>query len=295
MDKQVQRFYQKGLHANSKGNWLLALQHFKKCIKMDPSCAQAYYEIGMLYYKQNQHEIALEHMQQAVEHNTSNVQIHFALANIYLTSDQPERAIEIYHDIETFNEDPTPALYLNLGIAYGAIDDKARAIDYLEKSIAMAPHNIEALNSLGRVYYESNNFEKSRAIFQRVIRLNPNNPGGHQMLGFVYAQENHWEKAIHEWEQVLAMFPKREDMLHQIGRAWGKLDEHGKAISMLKKVIAVNPENIQARVDLSVMYLSSKHYDHAIQELKFAGRLDPSNQIIKQLLTDATRLKKLYG
>ncbi|MCP4397141.1 MAG: tetratricopeptide repeat protein, partial [bacterium] len=70
MDKQVQRFYQKGLHANSKGNWLLALQHFKKCIEMDPSCAQAYYEIGMLYYKQNQHEIALEHMQQAVEHNT---------------------------------------------------------------------------------------------------------------------------------------------------------------------------------------------------------------------------------
>ncbi len=273
----------------------MALRNFKKCLELDPTCAQAYYEIGILYYKRNQHEIALEHMQKAVEHNTSNVQIHFALANIYLTSNQPKRAIKIYHDIENFDEDPTSALFLNLGIAYGAIGDRAQALSYLEKSIAIAPHNLEALNSLGRVYYESKNFEKARALFQRLIRLNPSNADGHQMLGFVYAQEGKWDKAIHEWEQVLAIFPKREDMLHQIGKAWGKLGEHEKAISMLKKVIALNQENLQARIDLSVIYLSSKRYDHAIQELRFAARLDPSNQIIKQLLTDAARLKKLYG
>jgi tetratricopeptide (TPR) repeat protein len=115
MDKQVQRFYQKGLAANARGNWLLALQHFRKCLEMDESCAQAYYEIGMLYYKRGQHDEALEFMQQAVEHNTGNVQINFALANIFLTSDQPERAIELYHNIENSDEEPTPALLSESG------------------------------------------------------------------------------------------------------------------------------------------------------------------------------------
>ena len=59
MDKQVQRFYLKGLHANTKGNWLLALQHFRQCLELDPTCAEAHYEIGMMYYKQGNHEIAL--------------------------------------------------------------------------------------------------------------------------------------------------------------------------------------------------------------------------------------------
>ena len=64
---------------------------------------------------------------------------------------------------------------------------------------------------------------------------------------------------------------------------------------MLKKALAENPDNVQARIDLSVMYVNSKYYDHAIQELKAAERLDSQNPIIRQLLADATRLKKLYG
>ena len=64
---------------------------------------------------------------------------------------------------------------------------------------------------------------------------------------------------------------------------------------MLKKALNINPDNVQARIDLSVMYLNSKYYEHAIQELRMAEKQDPQNQIIKQLLADATRLKKLYG
>ncbi len=95
-------------------------------------------------------------------------------------------------------------MYLNLGIAYNAIGDKQKAIQYFEKSIELAPHNLEALNSLGKVYYENGDLEKARAIFQRVIRLNPNNPMGHQMLGFIYNQDEQWEKAIHEWDRSRA-------------------------------------------------------------------------------------------
>jgi tetratricopeptide (TPR) repeat protein len=114
------------------------------------------------------------------------------------------------------------------------------------------------------------------------------------MLGHVYAKDAQWEKAIHEWDQVLAVFPNREDILHHIGRAWGKLQSYDKSISMLKKVLDINPDNIQARLDLGVIFLSAKLYEHAIQELKHAERLDRGNPMIKQLLHDAVRLKNMY-
>jgi tetratricopeptide (TPR) repeat protein len=102
------------------------------------------------------------------------------------------------------------------------------------------------------------------------------------------------EKAIHEWEQVLAMFPNREDILHYMGRAWGKLQKFDKAISLLKKVLDLSPDNVQARLDLGVVLLSAKFYEHAIHELKNAQRLDPGNPMITQLLQDAQRLRNLY-
>jgi hypothetical protein len=63
---------------------------------------------------------------------------------------------------------------------------------------------------------------------------------------------------------------------------------------MLKKVLDINPDNVQARLDLGVILLSARFYEHAIQELKSAQRLDPGNSMIKQLLQDAQRLRNLY-
>jgi tetratricopeptide (TPR) repeat protein len=59
-------------------------------------------------------------------------------------------------------------------------------------------------------------------------------------------------------------------------------------------VLDINPDNIQARLDLGIVLLSARFYEHAIQELKRAERLDPGNPMIKQLLFDASRLKSLY-
>jgi cytochrome c-type biogenesis protein CcmH/NrfG len=51
---------------------------------------------------------------------------------------------------------------------------------------------------------------------------------------------------------------------------------------------------LQARIESRVIYFSTKYYDHAIQELRYAERLEPRNSAIKQLLADALRQKNFY-
>jgi tetratricopeptide (TPR) repeat protein len=286
IEKQTQRLYLKGLNVSRSGNWLRALQYFRQCLEIDPDFSPAHYEIGLLYYKNGHGEEALPHLIRAVELNGQNIQYHFALANVYLALNQPGQALEIYKKLEKMNSEPSPALYLNMGIAYKAMVDFERAKECFHRSIQLAPQNPEALDHLGRLYLEQGRHEEAKVVFQKLVKLNPNYLGAHQALGYLYAKESNWQKAIDEWNLILAFQPHREDLLYQVSKAQIKLNQPDKAIKTLRRILNIHPDFLAARLDVIALLISLERWEEALLELEYAEKLDPKNPTLQHLLQE---------
>ena len=51
-----------------------------------------------------------------------------------------------------------------------------RAIDYMERSLALDPRNVQTLEDLGDSYFSLLDFGKAKELYRRVLALNPDAP-----------------------------------------------------------------------------------------------------------------------
>ena len=84
MEKEVEKYYNKGLDALDDGNWLLAVQHFRKCLDVDPAFITARHELADIYFNNKQYEAALAEIKQALTVEPDDPEASFALGNIYM-------------------------------------------------------------------------------------------------------------------------------------------------------------------------------------------------------------------
>ncbi len=65
------------------------------------------------------------------------------------------------------------AAHIDLGIAYGQVNDLARAEQSLERALSLNPRHPVAHNELGIVYRKTGRFERARDSYERALELHP--------------------------------------------------------------------------------------------------------------------------
>ena len=114
--------------------------------------------------------------------------------------------------------------YQQLGAIYQTRGDSARAVDYYEKAIAIAPA-AQAYSNLGVVYHERRDYAKAADAFRRAIALRPNEHRTHRNLG---------------------------DALLKVGQRGEATGSYRRAADLAEAQLAVNPTAVQ---DLSALGL----------------------------------------
>ena len=64
-------------------------------------------------------------------------------------------------------------VHINLGIAYGRVNDLERAESSIERALELNPHHPVALNELGIVYRKTGRFGKARKSYERALATHP--------------------------------------------------------------------------------------------------------------------------
>ncbi len=73
-----------------------------------------------------------------------------------------------------------------LGLSYKVQGDTAKAIEYLEQTVQLAPDYASALRDLGAVYLQTSGETKARPILEKAVLLNPNDADTHFQLSRLY-------------------------------------------------------------------------------------------------------------
>jgi len=90
--------------------------------------------------------------------------------------------------LETFSaEHPELAgPYINLGIAYGRMEDNDAALAALNKAVKLNPDNGAAYLQRGILYREKGDFQAALHDYQQALKLQPDYALAHRNIGILY-------------------------------------------------------------------------------------------------------------
>jgi tetratricopeptide (TPR) repeat protein len=173
-----------------------------------------------------------------------------------------------------------PVAYINFGNVLTAVGDTERAMNFYDKAISLDENATAAYYSKGSVYYDNQDFDEARKMFelamkkgldngdnffmlgmslsqlgssklalpylQRSTELLENDAEAHFQYGLCLAREAFIDEAIIALEQAIQLDPEHADALYNLGVAYGYKEDGDKALEMFNRALEVQPDHLLA-------------------------------------------------
>lgn len=153
------------------------------------------------------------------------VRADFNRAMRLLEQDQYERGITLLFEV-TESAPYVTSAHINLGIAYGRIDDLPRAAASLERALELNPRHPVAHNELGIIQRRQGHFSQARESYQRALSVYPNFHFARRNLAIlcdVYLAD--LACAMEHYEQYAQAAPDDEDVAMWIADLRNRIGE----------------------------------------------------------------------
>jgi len=132
--------------------------------------------LGDQWWSLGKHDLALAQYEKAVAAGNAELpQARWKLAHAYLSRGHTSRALALLAPLEA----SFPSQYevvAGLGLVHSRISQDEKAVEYLERALALRPPDATLLNALGESHRKLGNVERAKEFFQRSLDLDPEQP-----------------------------------------------------------------------------------------------------------------------
>lgn len=160
------------------------------------------------------------------------------------------------------------------------------------KHLAQDPHNIQALQALGNLYYAEKNWEKALPLFESLVGLASTRKGvdeadANLKLGVCSINTGHAPEAFNALMASRKIDSENFEVNFYLGKTLYTLKEYEKAVPLLKKAILVNSEVPEAYEILGKNYYDCKKFRDSLPYLKKALDFQPERKDLLFALADS--------
>lgn len=150
------------------------------------------------------------------------------------------------------NPNKTEYQLLRAQIAVWTNSDNELAIKLLNKVLENEPHNIQALNSLAVLSYQTHNFTKAEGYIEQIKSIDPNNNDVKELENNLYIHKKQYEES---------------ELFRLVQNARNSLNDKkcAEAISYFKEYLTKAPEDSRAYLELANAYICQNDYPNAIK------------------------------
>lgn len=147
----------------------------------------------------------------------------------------------------------------------GVVADGAAPAPAPERARALKP---KLQNELGRAReaLRANKPEEAANRLETVARSAPNDAELNYLFGVYSAETNNWDKAKSYWQKVLAVQPNHANALLSLGAALVREEKPSDALTYLKRAVEAEPTSWRAHAVLADACLRNGATDEAIEE-----------------------------
>jgi tetratricopeptide (TPR) repeat protein len=135
-------------------------------------------------------------------------------------------------------------MHFTLGVLYDDIDEDEKSIEEMRTVIRLNPDHANALNYLGYTFAEKGiNLDEAEKLIKKALSLKPDSGPMIDSLGWVYYKKGDFDRAVVELERAAKYIPEDPIVAEHLGDAYYKKGLKEKALKYFEISYTLDPKN----------------------------------------------------
>jgi len=285
--RRAEAYYHFSLARNyeESGNFLNAVDEFKKAIQQDPQSPNLYIELANAYLRNRQLNNAIREAENAVRVDPESLEAHRLLGSIYYnivrnedsgraptSSEYLKKAIQEYEKICSLDSSDTNSLVvLSLLYRYDGQGDKAVAT--AKRLLDKAPSSEAGLANLAQIYSEQGNTQEAINVFKKALEVNPNSPRILEQMAIAYEQVKDYPNAIQTYRKAMVLDEDSLELRKGLAQALLDNKQDEEAEKEFLKILEADPDEGVAYFRLAQIYKNRRDFDKALTHYNKASSI----------------------
>ena len=205
-----------------------------------------------------------------------------------------KEAKNIYEQILEHKPKHFDALQL-LGILYGQINKKDKAIKLLELALQIKPDDAATLNNYGVILTEVNRTNDSYEVLDKATNIKPDYAEAYSNKGNTLKLLKKYDDAVKAYSKAIQLKPNYAEAYNNRGVIYKELSQMNLALKDLKKAISLKPDYPEANSTMGVTLLLTGNFSKGWEQYEWRWKdlSDPSViRSFKQPLWDGKKSLK---
>lgn len=305
-NEEIISYIKRAFELKSQNCYKQAIEMLYKAIELENDNIEILFQISELYFLLHNYDRAIQYLDKILNNNEKHLQSLKLLCEIKErqnlikdAADIAKKLFEISNDKEAFIklikfygklgeiskiEDllKTPA-YQN---DYTCIYEAAKALyqnNHVEKAKTLLnniyienPDNEDCKILMGKIYFDENNFEKSREIFDSFSK-SVENADVLNYKGLFELEDMNFTEAIKYFSKAANLAKTNPIYYYNLGNAYFFNGWQDEAIDAYKKAITHSPQNLDYRYSLAYLYYEMTNYEKTKKEIDYILEKDPTH------------------
>ncbi len=282
-----------------------ALEQYNLVLALNPAYASAWFNLAVLQKSEGNFKGAEESYLRAIDLEPENEIYWKNLSVLYGSLNRIDDAVAILNEALEIHQGSGPLRYL-LALQFKKRNDDYRALEVLERTVAVAPDYVKGWIALGDTQSDLKNHIAAIESYKRAEILNPDDSETLYQLGKEYFLLDDYSSAIGYFEEALITIRDNAWIWYNLGKAYQALNKNNLAEDAYKASISIdssmgrfiyqrldrvedsiqvrrdmverNPADISLKVGLAYQLRRAGYVDEALVILIEASKLDPENE-----------------
>lgn len=134
------------------------------------------------------------------------------------------------------------------------------------------------LRSEGYDLIQRQEYEKAIDILDKSIALSPKSALSYYYRGYTYLKKEDYDRATLDFERSISLDPTLSDAYAGLAVAQVELKDYQGAIGVATRAIILNPQDASSYYNRGLAYYYLQEYEKAYRDFDEALKLDPTNQ-----------------
>lgn len=209
MKKQGEASRNLGEAYMQEARYTAALKELLDAEKQIPDDPFLQNDLGLTYLAKEKPEIAIEHFKKAVKLNSGYAPARNNLGVAYMAAEKWDAAIDTFREVSEDLLYATPHFPLtNMGWAYYNKGQFKEAVKHYQEALEIEPKFIIALRGLGQTYLSMKRYKDAIDTFEKAIDITPRFPPLYMDLAGAYAAARDNQSALETYKKLIALFPQ---------------------------------------------------------------------------------------
>ena len=169
---------------------------------------------------------------------------------------EPDEAISNFKRALDFNPSFAPAAY-NLGIVYFDQQQWELARQLFERALKLKPDDTEVMAFLARALFEAGWPDRALVVADRIATIDPESPIPKVLEGSAAFKKRDWSAALAAFDQAIVLDPRDAFSHYRRGMTLYQMDMIESAIKALRRSCELSPTNFEAHYNLGSFLLAN--------------------------------------